>query len=98
MATFEFVELNDYVHWIRGHIVENKLPDESMALVEGLLFLEIHGSCSAAWRARRWCGVGPQSVRRPIFGRRNNARSLSMRLAESLSENEVTRDGLRKKW
>ena len=42
-ATFEFVELNDYVDWIRGHIVENKLPDESMALVEGLLFLEIHG-------------------------------------------------------
>ena len=42
-ATFEFIELNDYVDWIRGYIVENKLPDKSMALVEGLLFLEIHG-------------------------------------------------------
>ena len=41
-ATFEVVELNDYVDWIRGYIVEYKLPDESMALVEGLLFLEIH--------------------------------------------------------
>ena len=25
-ATFEFVELNDYIDWIRGYIVENKLP------------------------------------------------------------------------
>ena len=38
-ATFEFVEFKGYIHWFRGHIIENKLPDESMARVEGLLVL-----------------------------------------------------------